>query len=41
MALLKEAGWEIKDGKMTDKAGKQVRLRDLLYDAGFERMACR
>ncbi len=39
IALLKEAGWEIKDGKMTDKAGKKVAFELLLNDAAFERLA--
>ena len=39
IGLLKEAGWEIKDGKMTDKAGKKVTFELLLSDASFERIA--
>lgn len=39
IGLLKEAGWEIKDGKMTDKAGKKLAFELLLNEAGFERMA--
>jgi microcin C transport system substrate-binding protein len=39
IALLKQAGWEIKDGKMTDKAGKKLAFEFLLNDAGFERIA--
>ena len=39
LALLKEAGWEIKDGKMTDKAGKRFAFEMLLNDASFERIA--
>jgi microcin C transport system substrate-binding protein len=39
IALLKEAGWEIKDGKMTDKAGKKLAFEIILHDAAFERMA--
>jgi len=39
IALLKQAGWEIKDGKMTDKNGKKLAFELLLNEAGFERMA--
>ena len=39
IALLKEAGWEIKDGKMTDKAGNKLAFELLLDDAAFERLA--
>ncbi|MFM8536186.1 MAG: extracellular solute-binding protein [Acidimicrobiia bacterium] len=39
LALLKEAGWEIKDGKMTDKGGKKLAFEMLLNDASFERIA--
>jgi microcin C transport system substrate-binding protein len=39
LTLLKEAGWEIKDGKMTDKAGKKLAFEMLLNDASFERIA--
>lgn len=39
IGLLKGAGWEIKDGKMTDKAGKKLAFELLLNEAGFERMA--
>ena len=39
IALLKEAGYEIKDGKMTDKAGNRLAFELLLSDAAFERMA--
>lgn len=39
IGLLKEAGWEIKDGKMTDKAGRKLAYELLLDDAGFERLA--
>lgn len=39
IALLKEAGWEIKDGKMTDKTGKKLAFEIILHDAAFERMA--
>jgi microcin C transport system substrate-binding protein len=38
IALLKEAGWEIKDGKMT-KGGRKLAFEMLLDEAGFERMA--
>lgn len=37
--LLKAAGWEIKDGKMTDKDGRKLAFEILLNDAAFERMA--
>ncbi|HYD04835.1 MAG TPA: ABC transporter substrate-binding protein, partial [Reyranella sp.] len=39
IALLKAAGWEVKDGKMTDKNGKKLTFELLLNEAGFERMA--
>jgi microcin C transport system substrate-binding protein len=39
IALLKEAGYEAKDGKMVDKAGHRLAFDLLLNDAGFERMA--
>jgi microcin C transport system substrate-binding protein len=39
IGLLKQAGWEIKDGRMTDKAGKKFAFEIILNDAGFERMA--
>ena len=40
LALLKEAGWEVKDGKMTDtKSGKKLAFEMLLNDASFERVA--
>jgi microcin C transport system substrate-binding protein len=39
IALLKEAGWEIKDGKMTDKSGKKLAFEIILPDAAFERTA--
>jgi len=38
IGLLKQAGWEIKDGKMT-KDGKKLAFEMLLNEAGFERMA--
>ena len=39
LALLKEAGWEIKDGKMTEtKTGKKLAFEMLLGDASFERV---
>lgn len=37
--LLKAAGWEIKDGKMTDKAGRKLAFEMLLEDTAFEAMA--
>ena len=40
LALLKEAGWEIKDGKMTEtKSGRKLAFEMLLNDASFERVA--
>ncbi len=40
LALLKEAGWEIKDGKMTEtKTGKKLAFEMLLNDASFERVS--
>jgi microcin C transport system substrate-binding protein len=39
IGLLKQAGWEIKDGKMTDKGGRKLAFELLLNEAGFERMA--
>ena len=39
ISLLREAGWEIKDGKMTDKAGRKFAFEMLLNDASFERIA--
>jgi microcin C transport system substrate-binding protein len=39
ITLLKEAGWEIKDGKMTDKTGKKLAFEVILSDSAFERMA--
>jgi len=38
IGLLKAAGWEIKDGKMTDKAGKKLAFEIILPDSGFEAM---
>ncbi len=39
LALLKEAGWEVKDGKMTElKTGKKLAFEMLLSDASFERV---
>ena len=38
IGLLKQAGWEIKDGKMT-KDGKKLAFEMLLNEASFERMA--
>jgi microcin C transport system substrate-binding protein len=37
--LLKAAGWEIRNGKMTDKAGRKLAFEILLNDAAFEKMA--
>jgi len=39
ITLLKQAGWEVKDGKMTDKAGRRLAFEIILHDAAFERMA--
>ena len=39
IGLLKQAGWEIKDGKMTDKGGKKFAFEHLLNDAAFERLS--
>src|SRR4029079_1951198 len=39
IGLLKAAGWEIKDGKMTDKAGNKLVFEIILHDSAFERMA--
>ncbi|MBI2742162.1 MAG: ABC transporter substrate-binding protein, partial [Rhodospirillales bacterium] len=39
LALLKEAGWEVKDGKMTEtKTGRKLAFEMLLNDASFERV---
>ncbi|MFI4999817.1 MAG: extracellular solute-binding protein [Reyranellales bacterium] len=38
IGLLKAAGWEIKDGKMTDKAGQKLAFEFLLYDPAFEKI---
>lgn len=39
LALLKEAGWEVKDGKMTEtRTGKKLAFEMLLNDASFERV---
>ncbi len=35
IALLKEAGWEIKDGKMTDKEGRKFAFEIILPELGF------
>jgi microcin C transport system substrate-binding protein len=39
IGLLKEAGWEIKDGKMTNQAGKKLAFEIILHDAAFEAMS--
>jgi len=39
LQLLKEAGWEVKDGRMTDKSGRKLAFEMLLNDASFERIA--
>lgn len=39
LALFKEAGWEVKDGKMTEtKTSKKLAFEMLLNDASFERV---
>jgi len=39
LALLKDAGWEIKDGKMTEtRSGKKLAFEMMLNDASFERV---
>ncbi len=39
LALLKDAGWEVKDGKMTEtRTGKKLAFEMLLSDASFERV---
>lgn len=38
LTLLREAGWEVKDGKMTDKGGRKFAFEMLLNDASFERV---
>jgi microcin C transport system substrate-binding protein len=39
LSLLKEAGWEIKDGKMIEvKTGKKLAFEMMLSDASFERV---
>jgi microcin C transport system substrate-binding protein len=37
--LLKAAGWEIKDGKMTDQTGRKLAFEIILNDSAFEAMA--
>ena len=40
LALLKEAGWEVKDGKMTEtQSGRKLAFEMTLNDASFERVA--
>jgi microcin C transport system substrate-binding protein len=40
IALLKEAGWELKHGKMLNaKTGKQMRFELMIYDSSSERIA--
>jgi microcin C transport system substrate-binding protein len=38
LALLKDAGWTVKDGKMVDAGGKQMSFEFLLDDPSFERV---
>lgn len=38
LALLKEAGFEVRNGKMSDAAGRPVAFEMLLNDASFERV---
>ncbi len=37
-ALLKEAGWEVKDGKLVDKDGRPFSFEILLFDPSYERI---
>ena len=39
LALLKEAGWQVKDGKLVDAEGKQFTFELLLDQPAFERIA--
>ena len=39
VALFKEAGWEVRDGKMTNKAGQQFSFEMLLGEPRLERFA--
>jgi microcin C transport system substrate-binding protein len=36
--MLAEAGWTVKDGKLVDKDGNQMKFEIILSDAGFERL---
>ncbi len=38
VALLEEAGWTVKDGKLVDAAGQPMRFEILLSDTGWERL---
>ena len=38
IALLKDAGWTVKDGKMVDGSGKQMAFEVLLEDPSYERI---
>jgi microcin C transport system substrate-binding protein len=39
IALLKEAGWELKQGRMVDKDGNQMAFELLIHDTSSERIA--
>ncbi|MDR3302393.1 MAG: extracellular solute-binding protein [Spirochaetaceae bacterium] len=39
LRILKEAGWELKDGKLIDRNGKQMSFELLIYDVAIERIA--
>ncbi|MBN1525242.1 MAG: ABC transporter substrate-binding protein [Spirochaetales bacterium] len=38
LAFFNEAGWEIKDGKLVDKNGNQMKFEILIYDQGAARI---
>jgi len=38
VALLKKAGWQLKDGKMIDAKGKQLQVEFMLFQKSFERV---
>ncbi len=38
LGLLKEAGWQLKDGKLVDANGKQMEIEFLVYSNTFERV---
>ncbi|WP_370156788.1 extracellular solute-binding protein [Ferrovibrio sp.] len=37
-ALLREAGWQVKDGRLADAEGRPFELEFLLYEPGFQRI---